>query len=247
MRVSERVARLLVVPLAVAVGLLIIFRPGERSSDPAPPARSGAAVSAGGSGAPEASRTAEGAAADLALPPADPAAPPAEPSGILSEGRLVLRGSVPGEAVAAAYARRLAAVLGDGGVTVEMTVDERVQGDSLRIDMAPSFPSPLAGPPADTVLEPLLATSTTVLGGLPDATLVLTGHTDDTGTEATSLALSVAQAQLVADFLVARGVAPARIEVRGAGEEQPVASNDTAEGRLANQRVAASFVGIAPG
>jgi outer membrane protein OmpA-like peptidoglycan-associated protein len=49
--------------------------------------------------------------------------------------------------------------------------------------------------------------------------------------------LSERRARAVADDLVAQGVQPVRLATRGFGETQPIASNDTAEGRTQNRRV----------
>lgn len=63
------------------------------------------------------------------------------------------------------------------------------------------------------------------------------GHTDSTGRAATNHALSRRRAETVRAFLVARGVAPSRVEARGYGPSRPVATNRTADGRARNRRV----------
>ncbi len=65
------------------------------------------------------------------------------------------------------------------------------------------------------------------------------GHTDSTGPEAYNQQLSERRAQAVADYIVAnaRNVTVNDIEVVGKGESEPVASNDTREGRAQNRRV----------
>lgn len=63
------------------------------------------------------------------------------------------------------------------------------------------------------------------------------GHTDSTGSEAYNQQLSEARASSVARYLESQKVLPQRIMTRGMGESQPVASNDTAEGRAENRRV----------
>jgi outer membrane protein OmpA-like peptidoglycan-associated protein len=64
---------------------------------------------------------------------------------------------------------------------------------------------------------------------------IITGHTDNTASDAYNLALSKRRADAVAG--VARGLGAQVTEVRGYGERQPRASNDTAEGRAQNRRV----------
>ena len=63
------------------------------------------------------------------------------------------------------------------------------------------------------------------------------GHTDSTGRAEYNQQLSVRRAQSVADYLMSREVLPERLVVTGRGQTQPIASNDTAEGRALNRRV----------
>lgn len=70
------------------------------------------------------------------------------------------------------------------------------------------------------------------------------GHTDSTGSAQYNQALSERRADAVADYLVSRGVQQARIEAIGYGLTQPIASNDTVEGRAENRRVEIKIVPI---
>lgn len=63
------------------------------------------------------------------------------------------------------------------------------------------------------------------------------GHTDNTGAAEYNQRLSEARARSVADYISSRGVYPPRINIGGAGENQPKASNATAAGRQENRRV----------
>ncbi len=75
-----------------------------------------------------------------------------------------------------------------------------------------------------------------VLEAYPGAEVVIEGHTDATGVPADNQRLSLARADAVKHALVARGVAADRIKTQGAGQERPVASNATVEGRAKNRR-----------
>ena len=70
------------------------------------------------------------------------------------------------------------------------------------------------------------------------------GHTDSTGSDAYNQQLSERRADAVAGYLETRGVQSARIGTRGFGETQPIAPNDTEEGRAANRRVEIRIVPI---
>jgi outer membrane protein OmpA-like peptidoglycan-associated protein len=72
---------------------------------------------------------------------------------------------------------------------------------------------------------------------VPFATAQINGHTDSVGTEEYNLALSDRRAKAVFDYLTSRGVSPDRLKSKGWGESDPIAPNDTAEGRQQNRRV----------
>jgi outer membrane protein OmpA-like peptidoglycan-associated protein len=71
----------------------------------------------------------------------------------------------------------------------------------------------------------------------PTRNVLIEGHTDSTGSEASNLDLSQRRAEAVRNFLISNGVSPDRITAIGHGEIYPVASNDTAPGRQQNRRV----------
>lgn len=76
-----------------------------------------------------------------------------------------------------------------------------------------------------------------ILDRYPRTTVSITGNTDSRGSVELNDRLSRERAQAVADELIANGVNPARIATFGAGASNPVATNDTPEGRQQNRRV----------
>ncbi len=118
------------------------------------------------------------------------------------------------------------------GVTVSQTADNRlkldipsdVSFDTNRYDIKPN-------------LRPILDRFATTLNENPVTTVTIIGHTDSTGTDAINNPLSVNRAASTRDYLVARGVATSRIAIDGRGSREPVADNNTAEGRAENRRV----------
>jgi outer membrane protein OmpA-like peptidoglycan-associated protein len=82
-----------------------------------------------------------------------------------------------------------------------------------------------------------LDTVAQALAAYPDRNIVIEGHTDDRGSDATNQQLSQKRADAVRQYLESRGVPAARMRSIGRGESTPVASNDTAEGRANNRRV----------
>ncbi|MCE5212563.1 MAG: DUF3047 domain-containing protein [Deltaproteobacteria bacterium] len=73
----------------------------------------------------------------------------------------------------------------------------------------------------------------------PDAKLTIIGHTDSTGTNRSRMILSKKRAMSVKNYLVDNfKIDPQRLNIKGAGSVQPVADNNTEEGRRDNNRVA---------
>jgi outer membrane protein OmpA-like peptidoglycan-associated protein len=70
-----------------------------------------------------------------------------------------------------------------------------------------------------------------------DTDILIEGHTDSTGSESHNLELSRHRAEAVSGYLKLNGVSGGRITTNGYGEDQPIASNGTAEGRQQNRRV----------
>ena len=77
----------------------------------------------------------------------------------------------------------------------------------------------------------------TILNKYDDTDILLEGHTDSDGAPDYNLGLSERRAQSVNDFLAGLEVQSARFTVMGYGEEQPVATNTTSEGKAQNRRV----------
>ena len=84
---------------------------------------------------------------------------------------------------------------------------------------------------------PLLDEVASILMKNPEMEVEVQGHTDNTGTAEYNQWLSEKRAQRVKDYLVSKGVDPSRLEAKGYGLTQPVASNATEEGRAQNRRV----------
>lgn len=118
------------------------------------------------------------------------------------------------------------------GVTVSQTADNRmmldipsdISFDTNRYAIKPDFRAVLDQ--FARGLQENAATRVTIIG-----------HTDSTGSDAINNPLSINRAASTRDYLAARGVSMNRISIDGRGSREPVASNDTAEGRARNRRV----------
>jgi outer membrane protein OmpA-like peptidoglycan-associated protein len=82
-----------------------------------------------------------------------------------------------------------------------------------------------------------LAKISGILLAHPGLTLQVEGHTDSVGTDEFNMELSGRRADAVRDYLAQEGVAASTMTAKGFGKTQPVASNDTPEGRQRNRRV----------
>ena len=74
------------------------------------------------------------------------------------------------------------------------------------------------------------------LNTYPKVTIEVAGHTDNTGDAEANQTLSQARAQAVYDYLTDMGVASDRMTPRGYGQDKPIDSNETEEGRQKNRR-----------
>lgn len=87
-------------------------------------------------------------------------------------------------------------------------------------------------PEAYTVLDELVE----YLKRKDDERIEIGGHTDNVGKAEANMVLSQNRANTVRAYLLMKGIAPERVTAKGYGMEQPVAENDTPEGRSLNRR-----------
>ena len=73
--------------------------------------------------------------------------------------------------------------------------------------------------------------------------IIAVGHTDSVGSDAYNQKLSVRRAESIKTYLVSKGMEANRVYTEGKGEKQPVASNNTKEGRMKNRRVEIEVIG----
>ncbi len=85
--------------------------------------------------------------------------------------------------------------------------------------------------------RPILNEAAATLEKNPSIVVEVAGHTDSAGSEGYNQGLSERRAASVHDYLVGAGIAEERLSSRGYGESQPIADNDTDEGRAENRRV----------
>ena len=111
------------------------------------------------------------------------------------------------------------------------------QGDNIVLNMPSSvtfgFDSSEITPEARQALNDAAA----VMQQYPDTRITIAGHTDSSGSDTYNQQLSERRAQAVGGYLMQNSVSSQRLTMVGHGESQPVASNDSEQGRAQNRRV----------
>ncbi|MBH3009365.1 OmpA family lipoprotein [Serratia ureilytica] len=111
------------------------------------------------------------------------------------------------------------------------------QGDNIVLNM----PNNVTFDSSSATLKPAGANTLTgvamVLKEYPKTAVNVIGYTDSTGSRSLNMNLSQQRADGVASALITQGVAANRIRTAGAGPDNPIASNSTAEGKAQNRRV----------
>jgi hypothetical protein len=110
----------------------------------------------------------------------------------------------------------------------ESDLPKRLVFDNLNFDSGNTRLTPESEPTVANLIE--------IMKCYPNMTITLEGHTDSTGSAEANKTLSLARANLVRDRLVSGGIDAARLSTDGWGQDRPIASNDTEEGRARNRR-----------
>jgi OOP family OmpA-OmpF porin len=120
-------------------------------------------------------------------------------------------------------------------VVPEPVIEEPEELDEIILSSETSFAFSSAElkPSAFRELEKLLS----VMKKYPMSRWKIEGHTDNIGSEAGNLQLSLLRAESVANYFISRGIPKVRFVIEGLGSKQPIADNKTDEGREKNRRV----------
>lgn len=118
------------------------------------------------------------------------------------------------------------------GVAVSQTSDNR-----LKLDIPSDISFDTGRAAIKPNFTPILSQFAGSLNQNPATTVTIVGHTDSTGSDSINNPLSIDRADAARDFLVSRGVSRNRIATAGRGSHEPIADNNTVQGRDRNRRV----------
>jgi outer membrane protein OmpA-like peptidoglycan-associated protein len=165
-------------------------------------------------------------------------------------GGALLGGLIGGNATGALVGASIGALAG-GGAGAYMDKQERDlrartagtgihverQGDAIKLEMPSSVTFAFNSSELQPQFMPTLNQVAQTLASYQSTYIQIIGHTDSVGSAAANQKLSEARAASVANYLIGNGVSSARVTIHGMGLTQPIASNDTEEGRAQNRRV----------
>jgi OOP family OmpA-OmpF porin len=112
--------------------------------------------------------------------------------------------------------------------TTDTAVPKRFVFDNLNFETGSTKLTPDSVPTVDSLVA--------ILKAYPLVAIRLEGHTDNTGDAAANKKLSLDRAIVVKEIMIKDGIADARVGTDGYGQEKPIASNETEEGRAKNRR-----------
>jgi outer membrane protein OmpA-like peptidoglycan-associated protein len=112
--------------------------------------------------------------------------------------------------------------------TTDTSVPKRFVFDNLNFETGSTQLTPESVPTVESLVV--------ILKAYPAVAVRLEGHTDNTGDAAANKKLSLDRAIVVKEIMIKGGIADGRVGTDGYGEEKPIASNDSADGRAKNRR-----------
>jgi len=137
------------------------------------------------------------------------------------------------------FEKALADQIAAGAIRVE-----RLPNDQLLVGMTGETAFEVDSDQIQSGFYPTLDTISGIVNKYGKTELKVVGHTDITGSAAHNQALSERRASAVQSQLQSSGVLPERVYATGFGKNQPIASNDTEEGRRLNRRVDITIIPI---
>jgi OOP family OmpA-OmpF porin len=170
--------------------------------------------------------------------PAEPGAPVEESKAVVRGGQIYLTGAVPTVEAGEEIEALAAEILGPDNVFNDYFVDPAAGDPNLgNITVEDTITFPADSAVIDQSSEGLLNQGLVLMNIRPAMTITVIGHTDSVGSDDYNLRLSQARADSVVRWFVDRGIDPGRLTAIGRGETEPIADNETSDGRRLNRRI----------
>jgi len=160
--------------------------------------------------------------------------------------KLYLEGPIESVEVADAVVARAAAIVGEENIVnnyiIHPDAPEFTNGN-VRVESAVLFQSGSSDIRPEFL--PILGLGVAVMTTFPDVEMIVEGHTDSDGAADDNLELSASRAQAVLDFIANTGdIDRSRMQAVGFGEDEPIATNETALGRQLNRRIEVQLLNL---
>jgi OOP family OmpA-OmpF porin len=171
---------------------------------------------------------------------------------VTSGGEVVVRGAAESEEMRNAAGQRIAGLFGD---SVSLRNDISVKAPIIVEPPKPDLAELLAQIDLSGILfksgsaeidgnsVDILDQVVGVLSQFENVSVVIAGHTDSRGNADYNFNLSANRADAVRQYMISQGIPASQLTARGYGPTQPIASNDTAEGRARNRRIEFQLTG----
>ena len=164
---------------------------------------------------------------------------------IRNDGKLYLEGAFASQTQADAFLDRAGEVFGRDNIVESYSVDPAAPAPTvgdIALDKPVLFETGTAVIHPDYI--PFLEACAGVLKLNPQIVMSVSAYTDATGSEELNLDLSQRRAQAILDFYREQEIAEEQLEGRGYGEADPIADNDTLEGREQNRRAMLQLLNV---
>lgn len=153
-------------------------------------------------------------------------------------------GTAEGAIIGAVVGGAAGAIIGNQMDTKAEELDEELEnaevervGEGIKITFDSGLLFDFDSEEIQGAAEDNLTEFATTMKDFEESNILIVGHTDAKGPTDYNQELSKERAQSAAGFITRKGISPDRIQTVGKGESEPVASNDTEEGRRQNRRV----------
>lgn len=171
--------------------------------------------------------------------------PPVSLRGVLDGQRITITGAVPSEDAATSVVDAVSLMMADTEVQTELTIEpDAPTPSSITIAVAESIGFAPDSARVSPSFFPLLDRLAAMMQLDPNVSMVVSGHADADGDQVSNLALSQRRAEAARAYLVEAGINPFRIEAVGRGDTEPIADNDTFDGRVQNRRIEFQLIGL---